>query len=90
MQAPEHVDAVSPDAEPYRPASHSPEHKSVVIAAVDPYKPGSQYAQAPVPLVLYCPAAHIDAVAFVDPAGQLYPASHGPEHVASMTPADEP
>ena len=42
------------------------------------------------PDVLYWPAPHIAAVAFTEPAGQLYPAEHGPLHDDVVSPLTFP
>jgi hypothetical protein len=44
----------------------------------------------PAPLKLYCPAAHADALADVEPAGHANPALHGPEHAELDRPATAP
>ncbi len=54
------------------PAWQSPVQLATVIADVDPYLPPGQRVQEPAPPVLYSPAAHVDAVALVEPAGQKY------------------
>ena len=46
--------------------------------------------QLPAPLELYCPTAHITAVALVDPAGHAYPALHAPSHSDHDDPALPP
>ena len=45
-----------------------------------PNRPPGQSLQLAAPDTLYVPARHLKEVADVDPAPQLYPAVHGPEH----------
>ena len=63
------------------PAVQLPVHAAVVRPAVEPYRPAGQSVQEPAPAREYLPATHWDAVPVVDPAGQAYPAVHGPVQV---------
>jgi len=55
-----------------------------------PYSPALQFVHDPAPGKLYSPAPHIDAVAFVLPAGHAYPALQFPEHAGDVSPAVDP
>jgi hypothetical protein len=46
--------------------------------------------QALAPAREYCPATHPVCVGDVDPAGQAYPAVHGPVHVDTVSPVVDP
>ena len=49
--------------------------------------PTGQGLQALAPAKLYCPAGQMDAVALVDPAGQVYPAAQLPLQDVLFRPA---
>ncbi len=49
-------------------------HDSVASPLVLPNRPAEQFVQLPCPPALNWPAAQMEAVALVDPAGQAYPA----------------
>jgi hypothetical protein len=69
---------------------HGPVHKALLSPVAEPYNPALQNVHDPAPSKLYDPVGHIDAVGDVEPAGQLYPAVHGPEQVAAVKPVIEP
>jgi hypothetical protein len=80
VQGPVQDDAVRPPMFPYLPAVHCPLQDAVVVADDDPYSPAAQSVQVPAPAREYWPAAHVTAVAEVDPTGHAYPAVHCPLH----------
>jgi hypothetical protein len=80
---------VEPAGQTY-PAVQGPLQAAEPNAAVAPYRPAAHWVQEPAPAREYWPAAHGVAVADVDPAGQAYPAVHGPEQVAAVSPAASP
>ncbi len=87
-QSPEHaavVSAVDPGVAKL-PAGHAAVHTAVGNPGVAPKYPLGQSLHTDDPAVLYCPAAHIDGVEFVEPLAQAYPAEHGPEHAAEFIP----
>ena len=70
-QAPTHELDVWLAASPYRPMAHAPTHALVVWAPTSPYRPAGQGMQADAPVPLYCPAGQMEAVAEVEPEGQM-------------------
>jgi hypothetical protein len=60
------------------PASHGPEHVAFGMAGVAPYRPAGHTLQEPAEERLKVPGAQATALELVDPAGQAYPARHGP------------
>ena len=74
-----HINAVAlvdPAAHAY-PAWQDPVHCELDVLLFEPNLPAGQSVQDPPPLKLYVPAKHF-AVGTRVPAGQLYPAVHGP------------
>ena len=59
---------------------HAPLQFDDAKPVVLPYRPPGHTLQLALPAKLYCPAAHANAVAFVDPAAHTYPAAHVPLH----------
>ena len=59
---------------------------AVVRLVVAPYWPTGQRLQSPLPAVAYCPGPHTTAVATTEPAGQAYPAAHGPLQRDTVSP----
>ncbi len=53
-----------------------------------PYRPAGHAVQAVAPPWLYVPAGHAIWVNLVDPAGQIYPASHGSLQSLWSSPVD--
>jgi hypothetical protein len=90
VHAPTHWSVVCATASPYRPAAQLPLHADVVKPAAEPNRPATQSVQDPEPATEYLPAGHWLAVALVDPAGQAYPALHGPIHWAEVCAAALP
>ena len=90
LQFPVHDDTLSPDSDPYRPASHSPLQLALVRPQSDPYRPALQFVHSPAPDTLYFPGPHISAVSLVEPAAHAYPAKHSPEHDADDMPTALP
>lgn len=72
------------------PAEQFPVQDALVRPLVSPYTPPGQAVQALAPLSEYRPAPHRKVVAFVDPAGQAYPAIHDPSQDAVVRPAEDP
>jgi hypothetical protein len=72
------------------PALQLPVQAAVPNPADEPNAPSGHWVQDPAPAPLYCPAGQMDAVALVLPAGQAYPAVHGPLHVATVRPTLAP
>ena len=71
-----HINAVAvvePAAHAY-PAVQLPVQAGVDNPAVLPYKPTAQLVHAPAPLTLNLPTGHMNAVPFVEPLAQAYPA----------------
>ena len=56
--------------DPYRPGAHAPLHADVVSPVPLPYWPAGHSEHTLDPGPLHWPAAHTDAVAVTDPAGQ--------------------
>jgi hypothetical protein len=78
-----------PAAHPY-PAEQLPEQAAVAMAGVPPYWPAAHKVHTSVVPRLYVPAGHWDWAPDVDPAGQAYPAVHGPEQVVEVRPGADP
>jgi hypothetical protein len=90
LHGPVQFSEVNPDVAPNLPATHWPVQLALVIPADDPYRPALQLVQEPTPASEYVPGEHSNVVAFVDPAGQAYPALHPPEQDDVATPDVEP
>jgi hypothetical protein len=60
------------------PAPQRPEQTAVASAEVAPYKPAGQSVHDPSPIRLYLPVEQLVTVGEMEPAGQAYPALHGP------------
>jgi hypothetical protein len=71
------------------PGGHWPLHEGVASALELPYTPAGQLVQDVAPPVLYVGGRHMTAVPLVDPAGQVYPAVHGPPQAAEVEPVVE-
>ena len=80
---------VDPTKQKY-PAAQDPLQLDTAIAAVDPYRPAAQSTHTLAPLSEYLPAGHANAVAFVDPATQMYPALQLPVHPGDDRPDVDP
>jgi hypothetical protein len=61
-----------------------------VSPVVLPYKPAAHKLHTAEPPTLYWPAAHLTAVAFVEPVGQKYPALQFPLHALVVSPETLP
>jgi hypothetical protein len=83
------VALVDPTKQKY-PAAQDPLQLDTAIAAVDPYRPAAQSTHTLAPLSEYLPAGHAKAVAFVDPAAQMYPALQLPVHPGNDRPDVDP
>ena len=81
---------IAPVTSPYRPASHGPLQPAVALPLTLPYSPALQATHTLAPVKLYCPALHCTAVAFVDPAGHAYPATHVPLQLLFVSAATLP
>ena len=90
LQFPVHDDTLSPDSDPYRPASHSPLQLALVRPQSDPYRPALQFVQTLDPAMLYFPGTHCVELAATDPARQTKPALHGPTQDALDSPESDP
>ena len=90
MHAPLQLDPVSPPTDPNLPTVHAPLQLALDSADNDPNLPGGQGVHAPAPARLYCPVAHIDCVADVDPVGQAYPALQLPLQPVVLRPVVDP
>ena len=64
-----HAAVVSPVVAPYVPAGHGAVQVASAMGWVDPYRPAAHAVHDPAPTSEYCPMAHMDCVADVDPAG---------------------
>ena len=80
---PLHAAVDSPDALPNRPAGHGPLQFALGSALPAPYWPTGHRLHNDDAAPLYCPGAQGDAVAEVEPDGQVYPAGHAPLHVSA-------
>ncbi len=87
---PLHEEAVRPEEEPYRPAEQGPEHNEVDRPGELPKRPAGQRLHNPEPAREYFPTGHTATVELVDPAGQAYPAAHGPVQAGEVRPVEEP
>jgi hypothetical protein len=87
---PVHEVVDSPVPLPYVPAGHGAVHAAVLNPCVLPYTPAGQSVHVVAPAKLYFPTAHGVPVAVVEPAAQVCPASHGPEHAPRIIPVAEP
>jgi hypothetical protein len=72
------------------PAVHAPEHTLDDRPAVAPYRPALQFTQSIMGDTMYCPAAHGDGVAEVDPGLHTYPAVQLPVHSGDVSPGLSP
>ena len=61
-------------------------HDAVGMAAAAPYRPAAQVLHSDALDSEYWPTGHCTAVALVEPAGQEYPAAHGPLHNDDTSP----
>jgi hypothetical protein len=84
------ADALADPGTQKYPAVQLPLHAADGRPAVAPYVPAGHALHAPAPPTLYRPAAHISAVALVDPAGQAYPALQLPLQPALAIPLTAP
>ncbi len=90
VQLPEQDAVVRPVEAPYVPPGQLPLHEEVDRPCVAPYSPTGQAVHDAAPPVEYCPVGQMDAVGNVDPAGQAYPAVHGPVQAAVVRPVVAP
>jgi hypothetical protein len=67
-----------------------PVQELLVAPDCAPYRPAGQGTQAADAAGEYVPGGHRYAVALVEPAGQAYPARHGPEQVLLVSAAAAP
>lgn len=90
VHGPAQEGAVAPGPSPNLPASHGPLQVGDASAKPAPKVPAGQGEHATAPPVLNLPAEQGTAVDVVDPAGQTYPALHGPLHKLVPAPAAAP
>ena len=83
------VPLVEPAGHAY-PAVQVPVQFGDGIAVVLPNLPAGHGVQLCTPTALYVPIGHGDPVPLMEPAGQKYPATHGPVHVDAVRPVVEP
>jgi hypothetical protein len=71
------------------PAMQLPLQAAVLAPEATPNLPAGHSLHDHAPATLYCPAVHMDAVAFLDPEGHAYPAVQLPLQVAFLRPTEE-
>ena len=80
---------VDPAAQAY-PATHGPLQLAFVSPLVAPNWPAGHGVQVPDAASAYWPGAHSTLVLVTDPAGQAYPAGHGPLQYGAVAPVVAP
>ena len=81
---------VRPVVLPNNPAGQLPLHTELLSADALPYTPTPHGVHVDAPAVLYVPGLHGTAVAFVDPAGHMYPAAQASLQLDDVRPVALP